>query len=269
MLGLVVSDVTNPFYIEIIRGAESAASEAGYILLLIDAQESDQVERTSLERALPAIEGVLLAGTRLSDSAIRMTAKQRPVVALNRDVADVTSIVLDNAYGTRATVEHLTHLGHQSLMYVAGPEASWVDGARWLTLRDAARDLGCKAQRTGPYVPTVAGGREAATALSGALPTAIVAYNDQLAIGLMLALQSAGFRVPEDVSIVGFDDILPAQIVTPALTTVAAPLRAQGRAAVDAVLAARENPAPVPRKPVTLPVKLVVRDSTGTPRHAR
>ncbi|MFE5325275.1 LacI family DNA-binding transcriptional regulator [Embleya sp. NPDC056575] len=266
MLALVVSDVTNPFYAEIIRGAESAAAEAGFVLLLIDAQESDRVERASLERALPAVEGLVLAGTRLSDSAIRMTAKQRPVVVLNRDVADVPSITLDNPHGMLVTAEHLARLGHRTVTYVAGPEASWADGMRLRSLREAATGMGLRVQRVGPFAPTVVGGREAVDALPADLPTAVVAYNDQLAIGVVLALQARGVRVPRDVSVVGFDDIFPTRIVRPGLTTVAAPLRAQGRAAVDALLSSRGKPAPRTGKPMTLPVKLVVRDSTARAR---
>ncbi|HSA49117.1 MAG TPA: LacI family DNA-binding transcriptional regulator [Yinghuangia sp.] len=268
MLALVVSDVANPFYAEIIRGAETAAAEAGYVLLLIDTQESDRVERGSLERTLPAVEGVVLAGTRLSDSAIRMAAKQRPLVVLNRDVADVPSIVLDNPYGMRLAAEHLAQLGHRDLTYVSGPEASWVDGMRWRSLRDAAAALGQRVHRVGPFAPTVAGGREAAKAFADELPTAVVAYNDQVAIGLMLALQAGGVRVPEDVSVVGFDNIFATQIVTPALTTIAAPLRAQGHNAVEAVLSSRGTPSPRAGRPMTLPVKLVTRGSTARIRRS-
>ncbi|NUU25666.1 MAG: LacI family DNA-binding transcriptional regulator [Streptomycetaceae bacterium] len=273
MLALVVSDVTNPFYTEIMRGAQSAASDAGYILLLVDARETEAFERVGLERALAAIEGVILAGTRQSDSAIAAIAGHRPVVVLNREVPGVPSILLDNAQGMRAIVEHLTDLGHQSLTYVAGPEASWADDVRWRSLRAAADDLGCGIERSGPWFPTVTGGRAAAAALPpalpGTLPTAIATYNDQIAIGLILALRSRGICVPQEVSVVGFDDILPSQMVDPPLTTVAAPLRAQGRAAVNAVLSTLENPTAASRRPPqTLPVKLVVRASTGQARQA-
>lgn len=268
MLALAVSDVTNPFYAEIIRGAESAAGRAGFVLLLIDAQESGLLERASLERALPAVEGVVLAGTRLSDSALRMIAKQRPLVVLNRDVAHVPSVILDNPHGMRVTAEHLADLGHRALTYVAGPEASWVDGTRWRGLREAAGGLGVRVHRVGPCAPTIEGGRAAAGDLPAELPTAIVAYNDQLAIGLMLALQARGVRVPADVSVVGFDDIFPSRIVTPGLTTVAAPLREQGRAAVCAVLSPRGTSPARTGQPMTLPVKLVVRGSTGRARRA-
>ncbi|GGV18030.1 LacI family transcriptional regulator [Actinomadura cremea] len=265
MLALVVSDVTNPFYAEIIRGAESAAAQAGYVLLLIDAQESDRLERSSLKRALPGVEGVVLAGTRLPDSAIRMAATQRPVVVLNRDVADVPSIVLDDPCGMRLAAEHLAGLGHRALVYVAGPEASWADGMRWRSLREAAAGLGRRVQRIGPFPPTIGGGRAAAVALRADRPTAVVTYNDQLAIGLLLGLQADGVRIPEDTSVIGFDDIFPARIVTPGLTTVAAPLRVQGRTAVSAVLSHRGAPAARTGGPMTLPVRLVRRASTARP----
>jgi LacI family transcriptional regulator len=268
MLALVVSDVTNPVYAEIIRGAESAAAESGHVLLLIDAQESDRLERGSLERALPGVEGVVLAGTRMSDSAIRMAAKQRPMVVINRDVAGVPSIVHDNAHGMRLAAEHLYELGHRNLTYLAGPEASWADGMRWRCLRAAAAELGQRVQRTGPYAPTLSGGRRAAGELAHDPPTAVVAYNDQLAIGLMLALQARGVRLPVEISVVGFDNIVPAQIVTPGLTTVAAPLRAQGRTAVNVLLTARGTPAHRATQPMTLPVDLVVRGSTARRRRA-
>ncbi len=101
MIAVIISDITNPFYFEIIRGAQAAAAEAGYTMLLADAQESDVLEREALERALPTVEGIVLASSRMSDSAIRMTAKQRPMMVLNRAVADVPSLVTDNPHGAR------------------------------------------------------------------------------------------------------------------------------------------------------------------------
>src|SRR3954468_9623556 len=149
MLALVVSDVTNPFYSEIVRGAQAEAAERGYTLVLADAQESDRVERAALERALPSVDGVVLGGSRMSDSAIRMIAKQKPVVVLNRVIVDVPCVVPDTATGVRHAVEHLLHLGHGSLTYVAGPEASWADGMRWRSLQDAAGDLQVRVRRIG------------------------------------------------------------------------------------------------------------------------
>jgi LacI family transcriptional regulator len=263
LLALVVSDVANPFYAEIVRGAQAAAARAGCTVLLVDAQESDRTERAAVERALPVVDGVVLAGSRLSDAAIRVLAGQKPVVVLNRAVAGVPCVVLDTAAGVRAAAGHLLALGHDAVTYVAGPEASWADGVRWRALREVGAELGLRVQRVGPFAPDVDGGERAAGELRTRPASAVLAYNDQLAIGVVRGLARSGVRVPRDVSVVGFDNIPAAALVTPGLTTVAAPLHAQGEAAARAVLAAVAGTAPEPGPPAVLPVRLVVRASTG------
>ena len=158
-LALVVTDITNPFYGDIIRGAHEAAGELGYTLLLSHTQEDAQLEREWTERELRAVEGVLLTSSRMSDQAIRMMAKQKPVIVLNRRLPEVPSILIDNARGVRRAVEHLTELGHDSITYVAGPESSWTDGVRWQALREAAYELDVRVRRVGPCnTPTVQAG---------------------------------------------------------------------------------------------------------------
>ena len=263
LIALVVSDVANPFYAEIVQGAQRSAAEAGNTILLVDSQESGRLERTALERLLPAVDGVVLAGTRMSDSAIRMIAKQKPVVVLNRAVADVPSVVPDNALGLRRAAEHLAGLGHASITYVAGPKASWADGMRWSSLRDAAANLELSVRRVGPFSPDVAGGVRAAEALREEPPSAVIAYNDQLAIGVLRGLRAHDVHVPRDVSVIGFDNIPAADLVTPGLTTVAAPLRVQGATATRHLLAMIEGGPARTGAPAVLPVKLVVRGSTA------
>jgi LacI family repressor for deo operon, udp, cdd, tsx, nupC, and nupG len=263
MIALVVSDVANPFYAEIVQGAQRTAAEAEYTILLVDSQESGPRERTALERLLPAVDGVVLAGTRMSDSAIRMIAKQKPVVVLNRAVADVPCVVPDSALGLRRVAEHLAGLGHESVTYVAGPEASWADGMRWSSLRDAAAALQLVVRRIGPFAPDIAGGVAAAEVLRASPTSAVIAYNDQLAIGLIRGLTAHGVRVPRDVSVIGFDNIPAADLVTPGLTTVAAPLRLEGAAAIRQVLAMIDGAPTRAGAPAVLPVKLVVRGSTA------
>ena len=268
MIAVLVSDIGNPVYAEMVRGVQAAATKAGCTVLLADSQESDRRERAALERALPSVDGVVLAGSRMSDSAIRVIAKQKPVVVLGRAVVDVPSVVPDNGRGVRAAVEHLAGLGHSSLSYVAGPAASWADGVRWRSLLDTATELQLRVRRVGPFSPDVAGGVRAAAELcaqpTAAQPsTALLAYNDQLAIGVVRGLRSRGVRVPEDVSVVGFDDIGAAELVTPGLTTVAAPLHAGGAAATRALLAMIDGAPGATGSPVVLPVRLVVRGSTA------
>ncbi|WP_432824457.1 LacI family DNA-binding transcriptional regulator [Dactylosporangium sp. CA-092794] len=263
MIAVMVSDISNPFYNEIILGAQAAAADAGYTVLIADAQESGAVERQALERALPSLAGIVLATTRMPDPAIRVMAKQRPVVVLNRAVADVPSVITDNRHGIRQAVEHLAGLGHRRVTYVAGPEASWVDGIRWRSLREVAAGLGVHTRRIGPFPPTVAGGAAAAVELGRRPAGAVVAYNDLIAIGIIRALTGAGARLPAELSIVGFDNIFAADLVAPGLTTVAAPLRAMGATAVQHILAIVRGAHPPVFDPVSLPCRLVVRGSTA------
>ncbi len=211
---------------------------------------------------LPAVVGVVLASPRMSDSAIRMIAKQSPTIVLNRAVQDVPSVVTDIRRGVRRAVEHLVSLGHGAITYVAGPEASWTDGMRWRALIEGASELDVRVRRVGPFPPTVKGGVRACAHLLDPQPQAVLAYNDLLAIGVMRGLQARGIRVPGDVSVVGFDDIFGADLVTPGLTTVAAPLRALGTAAVRNLLAVAGGARSRVGEPVTVPTRLVVRSST-------
>ena len=262
-MALVVADVTNPAYGEVLRGAQEAAADAGYTIQLTDSQESDRLERDSLERVLPGVDGLLLASSRMSDAAIRVIAGQKPTVLLNRASADIPCRVVDSAGGIRQAVEHLLALGHDRITYVAGPEGSWADGVRWRALRGAATELGIRLRRTGPFPPTVGGGVDAAAILAPRPPAAVIAYNDQLAVGLMRGLTDLGLRVPQDVSIVGFDNTYLADLVTPGLTTVAAPLRQAGLSAARHLIAMVAGTQPPARHRILLPTRLVVRASTA------
>ncbi|GAA2224657.1 LacI family DNA-binding transcriptional regulator [Promicromonospora sukumoe] len=271
LLAIIVADLTNPFFFEIIRSAEKTAIDSGYTLLVVDAHESSGAERRALERTLPLVEGVVLATSRLSDAAIRAVAKQRPTVVMNRVVADVPSVVTDNAQGMRRAVEHLAGLGHSRLTYLAGPEASWADGMRWRAFREATQELGLRARRLGPFAPTLAGGLSAAQALTTHTATATVAYNDLVAIGTMRGLTRLGVEVPRDLSVVGFDNIFGSDFCTPPLTTVASPLRHFGTFAVQRLLNQLRAPSAGLSAaassglsaPALLPAKLVERGSTA------
>ncbi|TWH72068.1 LacI family DNA-binding transcriptional regulator [Modestobacter roseus] len=269
MLALVVSDVANPFYSEVIRGAQAAAADAGFTVLLTDAQESERLERAAIERAIPSVDGIVLAGSRLSDSAIRMVSKQKPVVVLNRAIVDVPSVVPDNARGMRQAAEHLASLGHGSITYVAGPEASWADGMRWRSLLEAAPDHSLRVRRIGPFSPDVPGGVQAAEVLTRNPTSAVIAYNDQLAIGVIRGLAARGIRVPGDVSVIGFDNIFASELISPGLTTVAAPLYTEGSTATKHLLTLIESGRRQQSLSAVLPTLLVVRGSTAQRKRKR
>ena len=253
-LAVVATDITNPSYSEIIRGAHQAAGESGYTILLSQTRGNAQFERAWTERELNAVEGVLLTGSSMSHNAIRMLAKQTPLVLLNRRVPEVPAVITDNTTGMRRAVEHLAELGHQTVTYLAGPEASWADGTRWIALMESCKELNLRLRRVGPCsTPTVHAGLDAAEEVLAQKATAIVAFNDVMAIGVIRGMRRAGVRVPDDVSVIGFDNVALAEIVDPELTTVAAPLRTMGIIGVNHLITMIGGATPS-RDPIVLPV---------------
>jgi LacI family transcriptional regulator len=263
-VAMVVSDITNPHYFELIRGAEQRAKASEYTLVLVNAEESPRIEYDQIQRLVPSVDGFVLAASRLPDENLEQIAAQRPVVLMNRELPGLPSVVLDHAQGCRQIVEHLASLGHQHLIYLAGPRNSWMASTRWSALSSAAEELGVKAQRIGPFTPKVSQGGAAADGALHAEATAIVAHNDLLAIGVLQRLIQRSVRVPDDISVVGFDNIFAADLCTPSLTTLGGAHVDVGRAAVEILLDAL-GPARTDDLPpqVALPSELVLRDSTG------
>src|SRR3954449_2367060 len=233
MLAMVVADITNPVFFGMIRGAERTAAHAGYTLVLLETQESQRAERIHLERVRTTVDGLILTSSRMSDSSIRALAKTSPLVVLNRIVAQVPSVAGDNVRGVKRAVEHLAERGHATLCYLSGPEASWADAVRWRGVLEACHELGIKARRLGPFPPTISGGAAAGEVWTAAPTTAVIAYNDLLAIGFVRAATASGHAVPRDVSVIGFDNIRDGQLIQPALTTISVPLASLGSAAVN------------------------------------
>ena len=264
LLAMVVADITNPVFFGMIRGAERTALHAGYQLVLAETQESQRIEQAALERLSAVVDGVILASSRLPDGQIRAAAKAAPLVVLNRLVDQVPSVAGDNLRSIKKVVQHLVEHGHRRLTYLAGPEASWSDGMRWRGVLEAADELELIVRRIGPLLPTEAGGRQAAASWSEHPTSAVIGYNDLIAIGFIRTLQQAGARVPQDVSVVGFDNIRDAELIDPRLTSVALPLVSLGSAAVNhllktSIIATRRD------ESVLLPARVVLRDSVGPP----
>lgn len=262
MLGLLVADIANPVYLGMIRGAERTARELDYSMLLVETQENERYEMQLLERLMPVVDGIILGASRLPDVDIRRIAKQIPLVVLNRQVGQVTSVSSDNLRAVKRAVEHLGEFGHRSITYLAGPENSWSDGVRWRGLREASMELDLRVRRLGPYTPSIKGGAQAAQEWMERPTTAVLAYNDLMAIGFMRQLALNGVDVPRDVSVIGFDNISEASLIRPRLTTMAAPQVTLGATAVNHLLRQRRQTVEE-GDPVLLPVRLMTRESTG------
>ncbi|PPH47401.1 LacI family transcriptional regulator [Rathayibacter sp. AY1C9] len=261
-LGLLVADITNPAFFPAVRGAERAASLRGFTMILAESQESGEREAEAADRIAASTDGLVLVSTRLSDEEIIALAGRIPVVVLNRVVPGVAGIVPDLAPGIDAALDHLAALGHRSLAFIAGPPDSWMSAARWELLLDRAPQRGMTVVEIGPGVSTLEGGRSALARVTASGVGAVIAYNDLVAIGLMRAAQESGVAIPEQLSIIGFDDIFGSDFTSPPLSTISAPLGRMGERAVRRVLGDEEPP----ERADDLPTEFVPRASTGLRR---
>ena len=263
-IAMVMPDITNPHFFEIIRGAELRAKASDYTLVLVNAEESARIEQEQIRRLARSVDGFILAASRLPDETVAELAATHTVVTANRQVKGISSVVLDQSDGCRQLVAHLSSLGHSSLVYLAGPRHSWMAACRWTAIRDAAAELSVSAVRMGPYTPKVSHGAAAADMALTTNVTAMIAHNDLLAIGVLRRLAARSVSVPDDISVAGFDDIFAADICSPSLTTLGGAHADLGRVAVELLLAggagARGGGAV---QQLVLPSELVLRNSTG------
>lgn len=263
-IALLVPDITNPHFFELIRGAERQANAAGYTLVLGDTEESPEQELRHIQRLGPAVDGFLLAASRLPDDKLREVANRHPLALVNREARGIPSVVTNQFDGSRQIIEHLASLGHGSVAYLSGPRHSWLGQWRWRALAEAARKLGIRATRLGPFPPNVTGGAAADAGL-GPGATALIAHNDLLAIGVLRRLAERGVPVPAEISVVGYDDIFGADFCSPPLTTLAGPLENAGRTVVDVLLELVDRAPGTRPEParIMLPTHLVIRGSSG------
>ena len=260
-IGLIVADIANPFFPPLIKAAESQARNRDYHIFVADSNEDVAVEEDLVRALAKQVDGVLLCSPRMSSSLIEKLSREVPLAVINRPIAGLPAVVMDNAHGARLAIEHLIGLGHRRIALLSGPRGSWISREIRRATVAAAGAGGADLVVLGPNPPTEDGGNALADAVLRAGATAVLAYNDLMAIGLIQGLHAAGVRVPRDVSVVGIDDIILSRLTHPTLTTVATPTAAAGRAAVDMLLAHGDDRRTTAH--LNLQTELIIRDSTG------
>lgn len=268
-IGLLIADITNPVIFGIVRGAEQAAGELGYTLVIAESQESGEREARSAERIQPSVDALVLGTTRLTDEQIRELAEAKPLVVINREFPGVPNVTPNLEPGIDQALAHLEMLGHTRLVFLAGPTSSWMSRRREEALRTGAQRRGMTITSIGPTEPTIDGGRGALARVIASRTTAVIAYNDIMAIGLLRAASEHGVQVPGAFSILGFDDIFGSDFTSPALTTVRSPLALAGRYAVRRALelvGTVERSEAEAADAAALETELVIRGSTGPAR---
>ncbi|GAA3116016.1 LacI family transcriptional regulator [Kribbella aluminosa] len=261
LLAMIVPDIANPFFPPLIGAAQGRAETAGLALLLGNTDEDPAREHTMVGRLAPQADGFVLAASRMSERQIRELAERRPVVLVNRDLAGLPRVLVDSADGVRAAVEHLAELGHTRIAYLAGPSRSWANAQRRKAVKRSAERAGIEAVMLPGQVSNYDAGMQAVPALLNTRATAAVAFDDVLAHGVLAGLVQHGLSVPDDLSIVGCDDVLKAQVYPP-LTTVSSHAADAGAAAVDLLLQRLEDP-DAPDRRVLLSTSLIIRATTA------
>lgn len=275
-IGLVIADIVNPFFPPLVRSVEDTAAAMGYNVILCDTDEHVDRERAAISLLLEKqVDGLILCASRLPASFLREVADGGvPVVLVNRALrhARAAAVMVDAAEGGRRATAHLLDLGHTRIGYLAGPRGSYSHLCRLRGYRRAlgSRGIAFDQGLVAGGAASIAAGREAAATLMGLKrpPTALFAFDDLMAIGAMQELRRQGCRVPDDVAIVGFDDIDLAAFVDPPLTTVAQPKAEMGRLAAARLLEMIESSSPPSPRVVTLTPELVVRRSCGWHKEA-
>jgi DNA-binding LacI/PurR family transcriptional regulator len=272
-LGLIVRDYADPYNGLLMRGIEDAAVRTGYHLLVASTRESD-VREFDVARMLQQrrVDGMIIVASHLAENHALLDpgipvvfVAERSELVPDRPLA--SCVAVDDAAGAMAMTEHLVGLGHRRIGYVAIGRASLASAARQAGYERALGRAGIEVDPTLVAAPraheAADAGAEGVQLLLPHRPTAIFFYNDLAAIGGLRAILDRGIRVPEQLSIAGFDDLELAQLVTPPLTTMAQPRLEMGRLAVERLLAMIGGDQD--RSAITIPCTLVVRRSTAPP----
>lgn len=274
IIGMVIPDIANLYQARIARGAEDALTVEGYSLLISSTDNNlERSRRQILAMVSAQTEGILYGVARLDDDVLdEIVAAETPVVLFNRQTEDgrASAVLPDNHAGIRLAVRHLVELGHRSIVHVAGPADISSGVARRAAFDEALREYGLTGQSEPAGRHTEDEGLRVTGLLLDRVPdaTAVIAANDRLALGAIDALRSSGLDCPGNVSVVGFNDMLYADRVSPPLTTVRVPQYDLGHRAASLLLETIKDP---DRQPVTefIAPDLIVRGSTAAPRPPR
>jgi LacI family transcriptional regulator len=266
IIGVIVGDIVDPYFAEIARGVEDVAARRGHLTMVCNSDRRPAAELAHLAvlRDYHAA-GVVFAGSGYEEDSRELAAaveelqgRGAAVVALAARDLECPHVLVDNRAAARDATEHLLALGHRRIAFVEGPAGLHTSAHRLEGFESAMAAAGADAVRLPGGFEYEAGDRAAAELLAaGDLPDAVLAVNDEVAIGLLTGLRRGGVAVPADVSVAGIDDTRPARLVD--LTSVSLPLHELGEMAARAILEGEGGDA-------VLPHRLVARGTTAPHR---
>jgi DNA-binding LacI/PurR family transcriptional regulator len=272
LYGLIISDITNPYFPELVKAFEDIAVEHGQEVLIANTDyDPKRMEACVIRMLQRKVDGVAIMTSEMDERLIhKFSHRQIPTVFMDTPVGvkGVSTVRVDYAAGVKQAMEHLFELGHQRIAFISGPLTLSSAQVRAEAFTKALRQHGLMGDpawmQEGDH--RVEGGHDAMQRILKAakLPTAVLGSNDLTAIGAMGAIHEAGFRIPEDISVIGFDDIKLSAYTQPALTTLHVPREELAATAFRSLFRGREEVGskPKPRREHVIQPKLVVRSST-------
>ncbi len=271
-VGMIVSDIANPFYADIVRGVEDVLSERHYSLILCNTDEAPERERTALQLLVgKKIDGLIIVATGANIEALAAASQAGlPIILVDRRLPGdwLDTVLVDDRQGAETAVRHLLALGHRRIGAIIGRTGISTTDSRRLGYEAAllARDVPIDPDLIRNGQSTVDGGAAAARALLDLRPrpTAIFTANNLMTLGLFMALKECGLRCPEDVAVAGFDDMIWLSAFAPGVTTIAQPNLNLGKRAAELLMDRLTGCAPESPRIEVLPARLVVRESSGS-----
>ncbi|MGC0273914.1 LacI family DNA-binding transcriptional regulator [Pseudactinotalea sp. Z1739] len=260
LYGLMVPDITNPFFPPLVRAVQHASARYDADVVLTDSKGSASAEEDLVRRIRPQVDGLIIASPRLPGTRVKELLRGVPSVVVNRSVRGVPTVVVDNSRALQEAARHLQELGHRRFALLRGPGGSWAAMRRTEAIRSWSAEESVELVEIGPLEARFLDGRASAQEVVASGATAVFAFDDQMAAGVIAGLNDLGEQVPRDRSIVGCDDVLLAQTMTPGLSTITAPFADLGFEAVELLhrLIAGETV-----KDVTLRGELAIRGTVG------
>jgi LacI family transcriptional regulator len=271
-LALLMTDITNPFFTLIARGVEDAASESGYTVIFCNTDESESKEQKYTQILVQQqVDGVLLVPACSNPKSVEfLQSKDIPVVLLDRSVpgASADLVRCDSRNGAYQLIKYLIALGHTRISIITGPPGVSTSEDRVVGYQQALTEAGLSEHERIYYGSfTQSSGYELTmqTLTASERPTALFGTNNFISIGIMKALRDSGVKVPEDIAVVGFDDLPTALIVDPFLTVAAQPAYEMGQKAAALLITRLSSDTPETSKEIILPTKIIKRQSSGPP----
>lgn len=261
---VLVPDVSNAVYARMLRAIQEKLWPGRHRMLLADTAEDPAREIELLDTVGREADAVILCSPRSNPADVARAIGSTPLVVVNGESNGSPVILMDVEQGLRQAAEHLQSLGHQSIVYVPGPAASWANRTRAQILSDLSSERGFDLAVVGNQSADVHGGLAAAAAVAASGATAVVAYNDMVAMGVQAGIRSLGYRCPTDISIVGIDNVDVAAASDPGLTTVMVDIESSGSLSIGLIMDQIDGK-PWREGSVRLRSQLIVRGSTARP----